>query len=76
MKLVFTTSELADALQISADEFKERRQALEANGFPRPLPTLGERWSIMDVVNWVNGATRHGREDGPGHGGMPLTRLS
>lgn len=76
MKLVFTASELAQALQISADEFKERRQALEANGFPRPLPTLGERWSIMDVVNWVNGATRHGREDSTGHGGTQLTRLS
>ena len=64
MKLVFTASELAEALQISADEFKERRQALEANGFPRPLPTLGERWSIMDVVNWVNGKQRMRGEHG------------
>ncbi len=59
MKLVFTLAELADSLQITADQFREHRRSLEANGFPKPLPEIDERWSIMDVVNWVNGNTRH-----------------
>ncbi|MBL8790540.1 MAG: hypothetical protein JNM45_08575 [Rhizobiales bacterium] len=63
MKLVFTVKELAEALQISTDEFNSQRLALEANGFPRPLPELAERWSIMDVVNWVNGTSRGSRSD-------------
>jgi hypothetical protein len=77
MKLVFTATELAEALQISTEEFHRQRLALEANGFPQPLPDLTERWSIMDVVNWVNGNSRRMRHDESAHAPAPaVVRLS
>jgi hypothetical protein len=58
MKLVFTEAEVAEALQIAPEEFASRRADLESHGFPEPLAGLEGRWSIIDVVNWVNGSIR------------------
>lgn len=54
MKFVMTKPEVAEALSLSADEFDQRRNELEQLGFPLPVSGLGERWSIIDVINWVN----------------------
>ena len=54
MKLVFSSEEVATALNISAARFEELRPALEAEGFPRPLPGLERSWSILEVIDWVN----------------------
>lgn len=58
MKLVFTKEEVAAALGKSARRFDELRPALEAQGFPRPVPGLGACWSILQVSQWVNGTAR------------------
>ncbi len=58
MKLVFTATEVAEALQISVEELLSQLPTLEANGFPLPLPGLEQRWSIIDIVNWVNSSVR------------------
>lgn len=58
MKLVFTAAEVAESLQLTLEEFERARAGLEANGFPLPLPGLADRWSIIDVVNWINGSMR------------------
>ncbi len=54
MKLVFKIDEVAAAIGKTESEFKEIRANLEALGFPKPVRGLGETWSIMDVINWVN----------------------
>ena len=54
MKLVFTHAEIADALAMSMDEFDQSRPAMEELGFPRPVRGLGNRWSIMEVMHWIN----------------------
>ena len=54
MKLVFTVEEVAAALQMSIAEFSDLRPVLEDLEFPKPLHGLGQRWSIMDVISWVN----------------------
>lgn len=58
MKLVFTATEVAESLQLTLQEFERARSGLEINGFPLPLPGLADRWSIIDVVNWINGSIR------------------
>lgn len=54
MILVFTKKEVAAALGKSARRFDELRPALEAMGFPRPVPGLGACWSILQVSQWIN----------------------
>ena len=56
MKFVFMIEEVAGALSMSVAEFAKVRCNLEAMGFPEPIRGLHERWSIMDVINWVNRA--------------------
>ena len=55
MKLVFNHSELCDALGKTAEEFDRLRPGLEELGFPHTVQGLGECWSIMAVIRWVNG---------------------
>ena len=55
MKLVFSQREVAEALGKSPGEFDELRPSLESIGFPKPLQGLGQAWSIMEVIRWVNG---------------------
>lgn len=55
MKLVFTRAEVAEALGRTEADFESLRPGLEALGFPKPLRGLGESWSIMEVIRWVNG---------------------
>ena len=55
MKLVFTRNEIAEALAKSPAEFDHLRPALEGTGFPKPVEGLGDCWSIMAVIRWVNG---------------------
>lgn len=55
MKLVFTHAEVAEALGKSIADFDTLRPSLEALGFPKPVRGLGNCWSIMDVIRWVNG---------------------
>lgn len=66
MKLVFTDVEVALALRLTTDEFAARRHLLEAHGFPAPIEGLFDRWSIIDVVNWVNRDKAHRSEHGEG----------
>lgn len=54
MKLVFKLEEVASAIGKTEEEFKAIRPNLEALGFPKPVRGLGETWSILDVINWVN----------------------
>lgn len=54
MQLVFNKAELVEALKLSARRFDEMRPALEALGFPRPVPGMGARWSVMAVQSWIN----------------------
>ena len=55
MKLVFSHQEVAEALGKSPLEFADLRPRLEDFGFPKPLRGLGQSWSIMEVIRWVNG---------------------
>jgi hypothetical protein len=55
MKLVFSQHEVAEALGKSPVEFDGLRPSLETLGFPKPLRGLGDSWSIMEVIRWVNG---------------------
>lgn len=55
MKLVFTSNEIAEALAKTPSEFERIRPSLEAIGFPKPVQGLGNCWSIMEVIRWVNG---------------------
>ena len=57
MKFVFTKTEVANALSMSNAEFDTHRPTIEANDFPKPIPGLHERWSIIDVINWINRST-------------------
>lgn len=54
MRFVMTKSEVAVALALPVDEFEQRRGELEKLGFPSPITGLGERWSIIAVINWIN----------------------
>lgn len=54
MKLVFTADEVAAVLQMPRPEFDRLRSGLEAVGFPPPIKGLADRWSIINVINWVN----------------------
>jgi hypothetical protein len=54
MKFVMTKSEVAEALSLTVEELELRMGELEQLGFPAPVAGLGERWSIIDVINWVN----------------------
>ena len=55
MKLVFSHLEVAEALGKAPAEFDKLRPSLEDIGFPKPLRGLGQAWSIMEVIRWVNG---------------------
>jgi hypothetical protein len=55
MKLVFNRAEMCEALGKSPAEFDGLRANLELLGFPKPVQGLGECWSIMEVIRWVNG---------------------
>lgn len=54
MKLVFTRAEVAAALGLNEEAFERILPILYVEGFPRPIPGLGDCWSIMDVMTWVN----------------------
>lgn len=55
MKLVFNLEEVSEALGKTPEEFTALRPNLQSLGFPMPVPGLGEAWSIMHVIRWVNG---------------------
>ncbi len=54
MKLVFTLEETAAALGKSPGELETLLPHLRAHGFPAPIAGLEDRWSIMEVMAWVN----------------------
>lgn len=56
MKMVFGLEEVAAALGQTIEEFNLLRPKLEKLGFPKPVRGLENRWSIIDVSNWVNGS--------------------
>jgi len=64
MKLVFTLEETAAALGKSPAELEALLPHLRAHGFPAPIAGLEDRWSIMEVMAWVNSKPK-----GPGPGG-------
>lgn len=57
MKIVLAKAEVAEALQMTVEEFDSLLPSLFASGFPRPVQGIGERWSITDVMLWVNRAS-------------------
>lgn len=57
MKFVLLKSEVAEALQMSDVEFDNLLPSLTAAGFPKPVDGLVARWSIVDVMLWVNRAS-------------------
>ncbi len=67
MKLVFDLNEVAAALGQTSENFRTLRPKLESLGFPKQLRGLDERWSIIDVINWVN------NEGASGGGGFAET---
>ncbi len=58
--LTMTAPEVARALSLSIHHFRHRRRALEAIGFPRPLPGLCARWSARQVSDWIAAGGRAG----------------
>ena len=54
MKLVFNIEEVAAALGKTSEEFEKLRPELESLGFPKPIRGLENKWSIMNVISWVN----------------------
>jgi hypothetical protein len=58
MKLVFDRHEVATALGKTTQEFIDLQPSLEHHGFPKPVRGLDDRWSIMDVISWVNSPRR------------------
>lgn len=54
MKLVFSRPEVAEALGLKDEAFERVLPMLLVEGFPPPIPGLGESWSIIDVMQWVN----------------------
>lgn len=54
MRFVFNVSEVAYALQLDVIELRKLLPSLYDRGFPKPLKVLNEKWSILDVMNWVN----------------------
>ena len=54
MKLTYSQPELAEVLGMSARRLAERRAALQALGFPAPVPGMGLRWSVAAVTAYVN----------------------
>lgn len=46
--------EIAAMLGCTPRGFARRRRALEAAGFPAPLPGLGMRWDIQAVEAWIS----------------------
>ncbi len=61
MSLVYDLRELADLLKFPSTVALSRTMArMDACGFPRPLPGMGNRWSAAQVTDWIaaNGASR------------------
>jgi hypothetical protein len=54
MQLVLTESEVASTLKHTLAEFQAMRERLESIGFPKPVAGLEDRWSIIEISNWVN----------------------
>ncbi len=54
MKLVFNAAEVAASLGKTEAEFQAVRIELERLGFPKAIHGLEDKWSIMNVINWVN----------------------
>ncbi len=53
MILVLTPRQVAAAFNKSTGEFENLRAQLETLGFPKPLRGLPDRWSILDVMDWL-----------------------
>jgi hypothetical protein len=54
MQLVLTEAEVAALLKYSLADFQAMRDRLSAYNFPRPIVGLEERWSLIEISNWVN----------------------
>jgi hypothetical protein len=61
MKLAYNRDEVAVALGKTTQEFEAILPKLEAFGFPKAIRGLEDRWSIMEVVNWVNNTSDPGQ---------------
>ncbi|SEK72384.1 hypothetical protein [Pacificibacter marinus] len=51
--LMWTTTDTAEALGMTASAFRSKKKALEADDFPKPVPVLS-RYVAADVRAWVN----------------------
>lgn len=68
LKPTLTLDETAAALSITSTAFRNDRRALEAAGFPRPLPALRSAiWSRAQVEGWIaaNGVPVEPEPNGP-----------
>jgi predicted DNA-binding transcriptional regulator AlpA len=54
MKMVLTRPQVAKALELSVTELDILMPDLYSAGFPRPIESLSDRWSLIQVMNWVN----------------------
>jgi predicted DNA-binding transcriptional regulator AlpA len=54
MKMVLTHAQVAKALEISSADLHDLLPQLYCEGFPRPIKVLSSRWSLIEVMNWVN----------------------
>ena len=53
MSLTWDHDQVAEALKITPRMFRRRRPAMEAAGFPRPLPGLRGRWDPLAIEAWL-----------------------
>jgi hypothetical protein len=59
MRMVFSKTQVAEALGLTEAEFDRARPELESLGFPKPVIGLVETWSMIHVSQWVNRDDRH-----------------
>jgi predicted DNA-binding transcriptional regulator AlpA len=50
---LLTACEVAGLLGLTRAAWYRRRRALEAAGFPAPVPALGNRWDPAAIDHWL-----------------------
>jgi predicted DNA-binding transcriptional regulator AlpA len=53
MRLLLRTPEVAALLAMSVESFYRRRAALDAAGFPKPVPGMGVRYDPLAIQEWL-----------------------
>lgn len=54
MIIAATPEKCAEILNISVSVFRRKwRRMVAEHGFPAPLPGLGLRWSLPQIIRWI-----------------------